>query len=424
MHPFTFIFLSALALHLAVQVWLAARQVRHVQSRRGAVPAEFSAAILPAEHARAADYTVANQRLGMVETVYDAAVLLWLTLGGGVAAIGRVIGSFGLSGAWAGVAQILGILAALSLLGLPFGLYRTFVLEQRYGFNRTTGGVFVADLLKGWALGALLGGGILAVVLWVMRSTGPAWWIVAWAVWLGFSLLVTWAWPRLIAPLFNKFSPLEDAKLRERIDALLERCGFHASGIYVMDGSRRSAHGNAYFTGLGREKRIVFFDTLLSSLTPVQVESVLAHELAHFKLKHVPKRLLGGAAMSLAGFAVLGWLSRQDWFYSALGVPDRSDATALVLFVLVVPAFTWVLSPLLAAWSRRHEFQADAFAAQHSDGHELARALVSMYKDNASTLTPDPIYSAFYDSHPPPATRIERLARVSTPVPRAATASA
>jgi len=424
MHPFTFIFLSALALHLAVQVWLAARQVRHVQGHRGTVPAEFSGAISPAEHARAADYTVAKQLLGMVETVYDAAVLLWLTLGGGVAGIGRVIDNFGLSGAWAAVTQILGVLAALSLLGLPFSLYRTFFLEQRHGFNRTTVGVFVADFLKGWVLGALLGGAILAVVLWVMRSAGPAWWIVAWAVWLGFSLLVTWAWPRLIAPLFNKFSPLDDAKLRERIDALLARCGFHASGIYVMDGSRRSAHGNAYFTGLGREKRIVFFDTLLSSLTPVQVESVLAHELAHFKLKHVPKRLLGGAAMSLAGFALLGWLARQDWFYSALGVPDRSDATALVLFVLVVPAFTWLLSPLLAAWSRRHEFQADAFAAQHSDGHELARALVSMYKDNASTLTPDPVYSAFYDSHPPPATRIERLARVTAPAPRAATASA
>ncbi len=423
MHPLTIIFLFALALHLAVQGWLAWRQVRHVQAHRGAVPAEFSSAISPNEHARAADYTVANQRLGCVETAYDAAILLWLTVGGGVASVGRQVGNLGLEGPWAGIVQVLGVFAALSLLGLPFGVYRTFVLEQRFEFNRTTIGVFVADRLKGWLLGALLGGVVVAVVLWVMRSAGPSWWIVAWAAWLGFSLLVTWAWPRLIAPLFNKFSPLEDSGLRERIDALLQRCGFHASGVYVMDGSKRSAHGNAYFTGLGREKRIVFFDTLLSSLTPVQVESVLAHELAHFKLRHVPKRLLAGAAMSLAGFALLGWLSRQDWFYSALGASDQSDAAALLLFVLVVPTFSWLLSPLLAAWSRRHEFQADAFAAQHSDGRELAGALVSMYKDNASTLTPDPLYSAFYDSHPPPAARIGRLVRIRAPDPPLATAS-
>jgi STE24 endopeptidase len=424
MHPLTVSFLFVLALHLAVQAWLAWRQVRHVQAHRGAVPAEFSASISSIEHATAADYTVARQRLGFIETVYDAAILLGLTLGGGVSTAGRVAVDLGLEGAWAGLAQVLGIFAVLALLGLPFSVYRTFVLEERFGFNRTTVGVFVADRLKGWLLGGLLGGVVVAVVLWVMRTAGPSWWLVAWAAWLGFSLLVTWAWPRLIAPLFNKFSPLEDAGLRQRIDALLQRCGFHASGVYVMDGSRRSAHGNAYFTGLGREKRIVFFDTLLSSLTPVQVESVLAHELAHFKLRHVPKRLLAGAAMSLAGFALLGWLSRQDWFYSALGTPDRSDAAALLLFVLVVPTFSWILSPLLAAWSRRHEFQADAFAAEHSNGVELARALVSMYKDNASTLTPDPLYSAFYDSHPPPAARIERLARISAQESPLRTASA
>jgi len=409
MHIFTVAFLIAFAAHAVVQVWLAARQIRHVRMHRDRVPAEFAAAVSAADHGKAADYTVAKQKLAMVEILFDAAVILWLTLGGGIEAAGHWARSLGLSPLWTGMAEILAVLVALTVLALPFGAYRTFVLEQRFGFNRTTVPVFVADLLKAWALGAVLGSGATLVVLWVMSSAGKRWWLLAWAVWLAFSLLVTWAWPRLIAPLFNKFSPLDDPGLRARIDALLGRCGFHASGIYVMDGSRRSAHGNAYFTGLGREKRIVFFDTLLTSLTPVQVESVLAHELAHFKLRHVPKRLAGGAAMSLAGFALLGWLSRQAWFFTALGVSQPSNADALLLFVFVVPAFAWLLSPLIAAWSRRHEFEADAFAAQHSDGAELARALVGMYKDNASTLTPDPLYSAFHDSHPPPAARIERL---------------
>ena len=267
----------------------------------------------------------------------------------------------------------------------------------------------MADQLKGWALGLVLGGGLSAGVLWIMATAGASWWLVGWAAWLVFTLLITWAWPRVIAPMFNRFAPLEDANLRERIDALLARCDFHAKAVYVMDGSKRSSHGNAYFTGLGREKRIVFFDTLLSSLGPAQVESVLAHELAHFKLKHIPQRLVVGAASSLVGFALLGWLSRQDWFYAALGVPARSDAAALLLFLLVVPAFTWIVSPLLAAWSRRHEYQADEFAARHSDAQSLAEALVKLYKDNAATLTPDPLYSAFYDSHPPPPARIARL---------------
>jgi STE24 endopeptidase len=303
----------------------------------------------------------------------------------------------------------------MALAGLPFSIYRTFVLEQRFGFNRMGPGTFVADQLKAWALGLLLGGAVAAAVLWIMASAGTAWWIVGWAAWLAFSLLVTWAWPRLIAPLFNKFAPLEDHALRERIDALLARCDFHAKAIYVMDGSRRSAHGNAYFTGLGREKRIVFFDTLLSSLGPAQIESVLAHELAHFKLRHIPQRLVVGAALSFTGFALLGWLSRQEWFYTALGVPVASDAAALLLFMLVLPAFTWIVSPVLAAWSRRHEYEADAFAAQHADARSLAEALVTLYKDNATTLTPDPLYSAFHDSHPPPGARIERLRSKFTP---------
>ena len=309
----------------------------------------------------------------------------------------------------AGTLHVLSVFAVLALLSVPFAVYRTFGLEQKFGFNRSTPAVFVSDLLKSWLLGGLLGGALVAVVLVIMSAAGNAWWLVGWIVWLSFSLLITWAWPRLIAPLFNKFSPLDDAELRARIDALLDRCDFHAKSVYIMDGSKRSAHGNAYFTGLGKEKRIVFFDTLLSSLTPPQVESVLAHELAHFKLRHVPQRLLASAALSLAGFALLGWLSRQSWFYSSLGVSEPGDSSALLLFILVIPVFSWVVSPAMTAWSRRHEFEADAFAAEHSDASELADALVRLYKDNASTLTPDPIYSAFYDSHPPPARRIERL---------------
>jgi STE24 endopeptidase len=416
MHPFTLAFIIALLAHLAVQVWLARRQITHVKSHRDAIPPGFETAVSAAEHAKAADYAGARQRVGIVETVCDAAIVLALTLGGGIAMLGDWVAGVTEPGVFAGTLHLLAVFAVMTLAGLPFTIYQTFVLEQRFGFNRTRPATFVTDQLKAWALGLVLGGGAAAGVLWIMAEAGTAWWMVGWAAWLSFSLLVTWAWPRVIAPLFNKFSPLEDKPLRERIDALLARCDFHAKAVYVMDGSRRSSHGNAYFTGLGREKRIVFFDTLLTSLNAAQVESVLAHELAHFKLRHIPQRLVAGAAMSLAGFALLGWLSRQEWFYTALGVPVASDAAALLLFMLVVPAFTWVVSPALAAWSRRHEYEADAFAAQHSDARSLAEALVTLYKDNATTLTPDPLYSAFHDSHPPPAARIERLRALGSPV--------
>ena len=415
MQTFTYIFLVALVAHLVVEVWLARRQVRFVAAHRGAVPAGFASVITAEEHAKAADYTVARQRLGLVELGYDAIVLLWLTLGGGIAAIGRVAAAASGSPIVSGTLQVLGVMAVLSLLSLPFSVFRTFRLEQRFGFNRTRPGVFVADQLKGWALGLVLGGLLVACVLWIMVSAGPRWWLVAWLVWMAFTLLVTWAWPRLIAPLFNKFTPLEDAALRSRIDALLERCGFHVKSVFVMDGSKRSSHGNAYFTGFGREKRIVFFDTLLTSLTPVQVESVLAHELAHFRLRHIPQRLVVGALMSLGGFALLGWLSTHEWFYTSLGVPQASPAAALLLFILVTPVFVWLVSPLMAAWSRRHEYEADAFAAEHADAQALADALVTLYKDNASTLTPDPVHSAFYDSHPPPSARIARLLELRRP---------
>jgi STE24 endopeptidase len=406
----TLTFLAALATHLLVQLWLSRRQTRHVAARRNEVPPAFAAAVSAAEHSKAADYTVARQRFGRLELAYDAIVLLLLTLGGGIAALGRLAAAIaGQNPIGAGTLHVLLVLLTMSLASLPFSVWRTFVLEARFGFNRTTAAIFVADLLKAAALGGLLGGGIVALVLWAMAASGARWWLVAWAVWMAFSLLLLWAWPRWIAGFFNKFTPLTDAALRERIDALLARCDFHARDVYVMDGSKRSAHGNAYFTGLGREKRIVFYDTLLQSLSPVQVEAVLAHELAHFKLRHIPQRLLVSAAASLAGFALLGWLSAQGWFYAALGVDQPSNSAALLLFILVLPSFTWILTPLGAAWSRRHEFQADAFAARFSNGPELGHALVSLYRENASTLTPDPLHSAFYDSHPPPVVRIARL---------------
>jgi STE24 endopeptidase len=407
---FTVAFVVGLAAHLVVQWWLSWRQVRQVQANRDQVPASFARAITVDEHRKAADYTVARQRLGRLEAGFDAAVLVVLTLGGGIDWLGRLASGIPVGPILQGTLHVLLVLLVLSLLSLPFSIYRTFVLEQRFGFNRTTAATFVADLAKGLALGALLGGAIIATILWTMATVVHAWWLLAWACWMTFSLLLLWAWPRWIAGLFNKFSPLRDADLRSRIDALLARCGFHASDVYVMDGSKRSAHGNAYFTGMGREKRIVFFDTLLQSLTPVQVEAVLAHELAHFKLRHIPQRLLVSGVTTFIGFALLGWLAGREWFYAALGVDQPSHAAALLLFVLAVPVFTWMLAPLAAAWSRKHEFEADEFAARFSDGPELARALVSMYRENASTLTPDPLHSAFYDSHPPPVVRISRLA--------------
>jgi STE24 endopeptidase len=369
----------------------------------------FEGSVSPADHLKAAEYTAARQRFGRLEAALDTVLLFAMTLGGGVAALGHLVASTGLPLLWQGTAHVLLVFLVLGVVSLPFAAWRTFVLEARFGFNRTTPATFLSDLLKAVVLGGVLGGTAAALVLWVMSATGRFWWIIGWAVWMAFSLILLWAWPRWIASWFNKFVPLADDALRERIDALLDRCGFRASAIFVMDGSRRSAHGNAYFTGLGREKRIVFFDTLLQSLSPPQVEAVLAHELAHFKLRHIPQRLVVGALTSFAGFALLGWLSSRDDFYRALGVDVPSDASALLLFMLVLPAFTWVVTPLMAAWSRRHEYEADAFAASQSDGRELARALVTMYQENASTLTPDPVHSAFYDSHPPPVARIARL---------------
>jgi STE24 endopeptidase len=422
-HWLTVAFIAGASMHLLVQLWLSVRQTRHVAGHRATVPAAFASTVSVAEHAKAADYTVARQRLSRVELLFDAAVLFVMTLGGGISALHEVASRVAdpSSEVLQGTVHVLLVLLAMGLASLPFSVWRTFVLENRFGFNRTTPSVFLADLVKSAALGTVLGGAVVALVLWTMGAAGPAWWLVAWVVWMAFSLLLLWAWPRWIAGLFNKFTPLTDEALRARIDALLDRCGFHASAVYVMDGSKRSAHGNAYFTGLGREKRIVFFDTLLQTLSPAQVESVLAHELAHFKLKHIPQRLVVSAVSSFAGFALLGWLSDRDWFYRALGTGEPSASSALLLFVFALPAFTWLLTPLSAAWSRRHEFQADEFAARYSDGSELGRALVCLYRENASTLTPDPLHSAFYDSHPPPVIRIGRLLG-GTPTAAAASA--
>jgi STE24 endopeptidase len=409
MHGFTLLFLAALATATAVRLWLGARQVRHVAAHREQVPAAFAADIPLDSHRRAADYSVARTRLAMLDNALEPLIVLAFTLGGGIALLdGWWRGVFD-SPLAQGVALIASVVLIASLLGLPASLYATFGIEQRFGFNRMTPRMYVADLARHAALAALLGLPLVTVVLWLMESMGPWWWLYVWVVWIAFNLFVLAIYPTWIAPLFNRFTPLADDELRARVERLLERCGFSASGLMVMDGSRRSSHGNAYFTGFGRSKRIVFFDTLLARLSPAQVEAVLAHELGHFRLRHVAKRIALTFALALVLLAVLGWLIDQPWFYTALGVPAPSLAAALVLFFLVLPSFTFLLAPLAAAYSRRHEFEADQYAVRHSDARELSSALVQLYKDNAATLTPDPLHSAFHDSHPPAALRIARL---------------
>ncbi len=409
MNGFTVVFLLALGLMLTTQWWLARRQLRHVGVHRGEVPSDFAGRVTLAAHQRAADYTLARTRLGQWENLYGAALLLVWTLGGGLDLLDRLWAMAGLSPLLTGVGTLLSAFLLIGLLELPFSVYRTFHLEQRFGFNHTTPQLFVADLFKQTLLLTLLGAPFAALVLWLMGSAGSAWWFYTWLAWMSFSLLLLWAYPAFIAPLFNKFVPLDDDELRARIERLLDRCGFAASGVFVMDGSRRSAHGNAYFTGLGRNKRIVFFDTLLKGLNGDEVEAVLAHELGHFRRHHVRHRLLISAAFSLGGLALLGGLMHQPWFYHGLGVQQPSLHMALLLFLLVTPVFTFFLQPLLAARMRRHEFEADEFAAKQTDAAHLVRALVKLYEENASTLTPDPLYSAFHDSHPPAPVRVAHL---------------
>jgi STE24 endopeptidase len=409
-HAFAWAFLAALLVSTATRLWLAARQARHVRAHRDAVPDSFAGAIPLAAHQKAADYTVVKTRLAMAEVCLSALLALALTFGGLLQwlsdAWARLAPPFGIAH---GVALIVSVVLLLSVIELPLALYRTFVVEARFGFNRMTLKLFLADLAKQALLSAALGVPLLVLVLWLMARMGELWWIWVWLAWTGFNLLMLLVYPSFIAPLFNKFSPLADQSLAARIEALLARCGFRSSGLYVMDGSRRSSHGNAYFTGFGAAKRIVFFDTLLARLAPGEIEAVLAHELGHFRRHHVWKRIAVLFAASFALLWVLGRLIDQAWFYTDLNVTTMSTATALLLFVLATPAFTFLLQPLLSLHSRRHEFEADAYAAAHASAAELVQALVKLYQDNAATLTPDPIHSAFYDSHPPAATRIAKL---------------
>jgi len=407
---FTLLFIAALAAATATRLWLAMRQVRHVRAHREAVPETFAGAIPLASHQKAADYSVAKTQLSVADILLGAGTLLVLTLGGALQAISEawslVLDPAGL---WHGVALIVSVIVLLSAIDLPLTLYRTFVVEERFGFNRMTPALFLADLAKSTAVGAALGIPLLLLVLWLMGRMGEQWWLWVWFAWMGFNLLVLLAYPTFIAPIFNKFSPLDDPAVAGRIEALLVRCGFKSAGLFVMDGSKRSSHGNAYFTGFGAAKRIVFFDTLLTRLAPTEVEAVLAHELGHYRRHHVWKRVAVLFAASLATLWVLGQLVHQPWFYEGLGVQSQGTAMALMLFFLVIPSFTFFLQPLSSLYSRRHEFEADAYAASNSSAKELVQALVKLYQDNAATLTPDPVHSAFYDSHPPAAMRIARL---------------
>ena len=403
------LFLLALLAGLAIELWLAQRQSVAVAAHRDEVPGPFVGSVSPEEHGKAADYTLAKLRFGRLGTLVDTVLTVLLTLGGGIALADTLWRHAGLTEPWLGLAVIATVLLVIQLVNLPFALWRTFRLEGRFGFNRTTPLLFVTDLLKSLALAVLLGGPLLLAVLLLMQRAGRGWWLYAFGLWLAVMLLMAWAWPAFIAPLFNRFSPLKDESLRARIEALLQRCGFTSKGVFVVDNSRRSSHGNAYFTGIGRHKRIVFFDTLLERLGHPEVEAVLAHELGHFRLRHVRKRLLVSVALSLAGLALLGWLTRQPGFYHALGVGVPSEHAALLLFMLVLPAFMFFVTPLGSLWSRRYEFEADAFATRYASAAELATALVKLHRDNATTLTPDPLYAAFYYSHPPPLARILRL---------------
>jgi STE24 endopeptidase len=414
---FSILFVSFLVLTLLVRFWLASRHIRHVLAHRHAVPAEFAETIPLAAHQKAADYTVAKTKFGLLGLVVNSVVLVGFTLLGGLQWLSVTI--FKQTGP--GMVYQLSLLAAFALISglidLPFDYYKQFKLEQRFGFNKMTPGLFFADMAKGALLGAVIGLPLVWVVLTLMDKSGDLWWFYAWLVWSGFQLLMMVLYPTVIAPLFNKFTPLEDQSLKSRIEGLMGRVGFASKGLFVMDGSKRSAHGNAYFSGFGANKRIVFFDTLLARLAPQEIEAVLAHELGHFKLKHIIKRIVMMFTLSLGFLALLGFLKSQMWFYTGLGVDpvpllllgQNNDAMALLLFMLVLPVFTFLLGPLTSLSSRKHEFEADAFAARHTDAHDLVTALVKMYEDNASTLTPDPLHSAFYDSHPPASVRIRQL---------------
>ena len=409
MNWLTALFVAAVVVSTALELWLSQRQITAVSVHRSRVPEPFADSISAQEHAKAADYTIARARFGRITEIMNAVVTLVLTVGGGIAAIDALWRHTGWQQPWLGVAVIGTVFLLTGILNLPLSLWSTFKLEARFGFNRTTPALFFADLAKSLLLSVLLGGPLLLATLALMERAGQLWWVWAWLLWLAVMFIMTWAYPAFIAPLFNKFSPLQDEALKTRIENLLTRCGFKSQGVFVVDNSRRSSHGNAYFTGIGNNKRIVFFDTLLERLAHQEVEAVLAHELGHFSLKHVRKRLLVSIAMTFVALAILGWLTDQQTFYTALGVSTPSIHAALLLFILAAPFFTFFITPLSAIWSRRHEFEADSFATHHASANELATALVKLYRDNANTLTPDPVYVAFHYSHPPALERISRL---------------
>ncbi len=408
------LFVALLALTTVTRIWLGSRHIGFILGHRNRVPEAFAKNISLEAHQKAADYTSAKTKLALIETLAQAVLLLILTLGHGLQMIDNVWQNLLSSHEMLrGALVILSALIISSAVDLPFDYYKTFVIDARFGFNKMSRGMFITDLIKQSILGILLGAPILFAALWLMQGAGQYWWLYLWAVWSAFNLLVLAIYPTFIAPMFNKFTPLEDEVLKKRIEALLKKCGFQSQGLFVMDGSARSSHGNAYFTGFGKNKRVVFFDTLLERLNADEIEAVLAHELGHFKHKHVIKRIAMMFFVSFVGLALLGWLNQQTWFYAGLGVDTPSTYMALILFLLVSPVFLFVLRPIMASYSRQNEFEADAYAAKHASAKHLVKALVKLYRDNASTLTPDPLHSAFYDSHPPASIRIEKLGQVS-----------
>jgi len=412
---FSAIFVSALFSNAVIKLWLAWRQLDHVAAHRGEVPPAFRDKVALAAHQKAADYTTALVRFGVFSVLFETLLLLAFTLGGGIQLLSDWSSATFSGTLVQGTAIIVAVLLLQSVLESPFDLYRTFGIEAHFGFNKMTLKLYLLDALKGLLLGAALGLPLLLGVLWLMERMGDLWWLYVWAVWVVFNLLLLFIYPTYIAPLFNDFEPLQDEAQKARIEALLKKCGFAASGLFVMDGSKRSTHGNAYFTGFGKTKRIVFFDTLLERLSPNEIDAVLAHELGHFKRRHVLKRIALTFAVSLGFLWGLAQLLHADWFYQGLGVTTQSTALALLLFFMALPVFSFLLHPIAAAYSRKHEFEADAYAAQQTDAHELVNALVKLYQDNAKTLTPDPVYATFYESHPPAPIRIAHLQKLGEP---------
>ena len=409
MNTFTIIFLIALVISYTIQFWLSNRQKSYVLNHRDAVPPAFSKSVSLSAHQKAADYTIEKGKLSDLDSVIGVVFLLLLTLGGGISLAFEFWSGFDFSPLIASLAAVASIFLFMTVVEMPTSLYQTFVIEEKYGFNKNTLAQFFKDQLLSMTLVMAIGMPILALILWVMDSIGSLWWLYAWAILMSFSLLMSWLFPTVIAPLFNKFTPMEEGSLKNRIQSLLERCGFSSNGIFIMDGSRRSGHGNAYFTGMGNNKRIVFFDTLVESLDDEELEAVLAHELGHFKCKHVIKMLIASSVMTLISFAILGWLITQEWFFSGLGVEVQSNAAALLLFMLVAPVFTIFMQPISAYFQRKFEFEADEFATHNAKAGKMISGLVKLYEENASTLTPDPLYSAFHYSHPPAAIRIAHI---------------